>query len=213
VTCGLRRLHAGSWRGAGLARRLPLPQRGHRVLAACEHVLGALYVAAGRGLPTLADPGYQALVTTSTPPSSNPQTAPSSTSTPATAKPRCGHCAARANAASGCSPAGGAPFGPFPLDLSKITKSPGRRSCSPTSSTATCCRRPRAPVPSVTAGNRADVPPSDPADGLAAAREHARSDVADLLMGAGGLRRAVQLAEEVVREGQPVSDRRSSARE
>jgi hypothetical protein len=31
----------------------------HDLTAAREHVLGALYAAAGRGLPTLADPGYE----------------------------------------------------------------------------------------------------------------------------------------------------------
>ena len=30
----------------------------HDLTAAREHVLGALYAAAGKGLPTLADPGY-----------------------------------------------------------------------------------------------------------------------------------------------------------
>ena len=58
------------------------PGSTHDLSAARKHVLGALAAAAARGLPTWPIPATKAQVMASTPRSSNPPTAPSSTSTP-----------------------------------------------------------------------------------------------------------------------------------
>jgi hypothetical protein len=74
----------------------------HELIAAHEHALGALYAAAARGLPTLADPGYESAGHGVYTPFKKPPTGAASASTTAPTVRYCGQCDASVNAASLC---------------------------------------------------------------------------------------------------------------
>src|SRR6266550_2178896 len=74
----------------------------HDLTAAHEHALGALYAAAARGLPTLADPGYEGAGHGVYTRSSNPPTGAGWASTTEPTTRCCGPCGVSVNAASLC---------------------------------------------------------------------------------------------------------------
>ena len=106
-------------------------------LTAPIHALPALYRAAATGLPTLADPGYDGagigiLIPVKQPADGRDLDIGTRTATPSSAP-----CAAWANADSRCSPAAGALCSTSPPAQARSVTSPGPRSFSHISSTAT----------------------------------------------------------------------------
>ncbi len=109
----------------------------HDLTAAREHVLGALYAAAGKGLPTLADPGYEGAGHGVHTPVKQPTDGSELDINTRTRNTLLRHCAPWANADSPCSPNGGAPYNTSPSAPARSARSRGQPSSSLTSNTAT----------------------------------------------------------------------------